>query len=242
MKQKVLFIILLLAGITNIQAQFWTKKISGNRQITTETRHIDNYDKISVTGPFKVKIVPGKPGILQIKADENLLQYIETFTNGSKLVIRINPQFSVTDYAKLSVEVPADYLSQINLSGSGEIYNTKIFNWKNLKLTLTGSGRLDIKTGINHLTATLVGSGDILLTGKAETAKYVLTGSGLISANKLEAQEVKATLTGSGEIRLRVVKRLNAKVMGTGDIFYYGEPDILKTNVIGAGDIIFKKN
>ena len=239
MKQIALFI-LLFAGISSVQAQFWTKKVSGNREITTETRNVGDYDKISITGPFKVKIVSGTPGSLQITADENLLEYIETYTKGSKLVIRINSQFSISHYAKLDIEVPANYLSQINLTGSGEIYNKQSFDWKNIKLSLTGSGKIDIKTEVNHLTAKLIGSGDIYLTGRAETAKYSLTGSGLISANEVEAQDVEANLTGSGEIRLRAVQNLNARVMGNGEIFYYGEPDILKTKTLGGGDIILK--
>ena len=73
------------------------------------------------------------------------------------------------------------------------------------------------------------------------TAKYILTGSGLISAKELKAQEVKATLTGSGEIRLQAVNKLTADVMGNGNIYYYGEPDVLKIKTLGTGDVIFKK-
>lgn len=239
--KQIIFFFFLLTGILNNQAQFWTEKVSGNRQITTETRHIGEYDKISVTGPFKVEIVPGTPGDLQVKADENLLEYIETYTKGSKLIIRVNPDFTIVHYAKLDIKVPADYLSKISLTGSGEIYNKQAFDWKNLKLNLTGTGKMDILTRVKHITATLVGSGDIILTGKAETAKYVLTGSGLISAKELKAQEVKATLTGSGEIRLQAIHKLDANVMGNGNIFYYGEPDILKTKTLGSGDIIMKQ-
>lgn len=240
MRQITLFFFL-LTGMVNLHAQFWTEKVSGNRQITTETRHIGGYDKVSITGAFKVKIVPGTPGKIQVTADENLLEYIETYTKGSRLVIRVNPDFSISHYTKLDVVVPADYLSQISLTGSGEVFNTKVFDWKNIKLYLTGSGKIDVKTGIDHVYASLVGSGDILLSGEAETAEYSLTGSGLISAKELKAQEVKATLTGSGDIRLRAVEKLNARVMGSGDIYYYGEPDILKTNNLGSGDIIFKR-
>ncbi len=240
MKQFVL-IFLLAIGFTTAKAQFWTKKVSGNRQIITETEAVGDYDKISVTGAFKVKIVYGTPGTLKIIADENLLEYIETYTKGSKLVIRINPEFSISHYTKLDIEVPADYLSQISLTGSGEIYNEKTFDWKNIKLNLIGSGKLDIKTGVNHLTAKLIGSGDIFLTGQAQTAKYSITGSGLISAKELKAGDVEATSTGSGEIRLQAVQRLNARVYGSGNIFYYGEPDVLKTNNFGSGDIILKR-
>lgn len=240
MKQTAIFFLLFIS-ITNVKAQFWTKKLSGNREVATETRTVGNYDKLSITGAFKVKIVPGSAGSLQVTADENLLGYIETYIKGGKLVIRVNPEYSISHYTKLYVEVPANYLSQINLTGSGEVFNTENFDWKNIKLNLTGSGNFDIKTNVTHLKANLVGSGEIFLTGQAETANYLLTGSGVLSAKELKAQNVKASLTGSGEMRLRAVQNLDARVMGSGNILYYGEPDVLKTNNIGGGDIILKR-
>ena len=234
-------LIIFVWSITNIQAQFWTKKLSGNGQISTEIRKVDSYDKITVTGAFKVKIVKGEPGKLKVTADENLLPYIETYTKGSKLIIRVHPEFSIRRYSKLFVEVPADYLSRITLTGSGKVFNEQAFDWNNLKLVLTGSGTMDITSQVKHLEATLTGSGNMDLSGKADSAEYLLTGSGNINAKNLDAQKVKATLTGSGDIYLRAIERLNARIMGSGDIFYYGEPQNLKSKTFGSGDIIFKR-
>ncbi len=238
---KKTLLLILLWSVTYTQAQFWKKKISGNGQVTTETRKVSSYDKITVTGAFKVKIVPGEPGIIKVTADENLLEYIETYTKGSKLVIRVNPEFTIRHYSKLAVEVPADYLSRITLTGSGKVFNQSAFDWNNLKLVMTGSGKMEIDSEVKHLEATLTGSGNIDLSGKTDTAEYVLTGSGDINAKNLAAQEVKATLTGSGNIYLQAIKRLNARIMGSGDVIYYGEPENLKSKTFGSGDIIFKR-
>ncbi len=238
---KKTLLLILLWSVTYTQAQFWKKKLSGNGQVATETRKVSSYDKITVTGAFKVKIVPGEPGILKVTADENLMEYIETFTKSGKLIIRVNPEFTIRHYSKLAVEVPADYLSRITLTGSGSVFNPDPFDWNNLKLVLTGSGNMEILSDVKHLEATLTGSGNIDLTGKADTAEYVLTGSGDIDAKKLDAQKVKATLTGSGDIYLHAIERLNARIMGSGDIIYYGEPENLKSKTFGSGDIIFRR-
>ena len=238
--KKILMLLFIWASFYT-QAQFWGKKISGNGEVTTVSRQIGNFDKITVTGAFKVKIVAGKTGRLVLTADQNLLEIIETYTKGSKLIIRINPDFNLQHYTKLQVEVPTDYLSQITLTGSGSVYNEKAFSWHNLKLTLTGSGTMDFKTSVAHIKVSLTGSGDIYLSGKADDADYVLTGSGDLKAQDLTVQDVTATVIGSGDLDLKAVHRLNAKILGSGDIYYFGEPQYLKTKTLGSGDVNYKR-
>jgi len=234
-------LLLSILFINGINAQFWKEKVFGNGRIVTETRNVGYYDKILVTGAFDVKIINGDAGEIKIISDENLINLIETYTRSGKLIIKINSDFEVREYNRLYVEVPADYLSKISLTGSGHIYNETPFDWKNIKLYLTGSGEIDLDTSIAHLNALLTGSGEINLSGKAEILEANMTGSGVINAKNLTAREVICKLTGSGDIYLIAKEKLDAKVFGSGDVYYYGEPEYLKTKTFGSGDIIYRE-
>ena len=238
MTRFILAILLMISG-NFVNAQFWKTKISGNGNVISEQRQVGNFDKLSVTGPFEVKIVPGNDK-LQIKADENLMNIIETYVKSGKLVIRINPDFTIRKFTELFVEVPTDYLSKIVLTGSGKIYNTSDFTWKNLKLTLTGSGEMDFLTNVPHLDVLLTGSGDIKLQGQADLLEATLTGSGELLAKNLDVTDANITLTGSGEAYIRCRDRLKIKIFGSGDVYYFGEPKYLKTKTFGSGDVIYK--
>jgi len=236
MMRRYILAFLLMISFNFVNAQFWKTKISGNRNPITEQRQVNNFDKLSVTGPFEVKIVSGK-GKLLIKADENLMNIIETYVKSGKLVIRINPDFTIRKFTELFVEVPADYLSKIVLTGSGKIYNTSAFSWKNLKLTLTGSGEMDFLTEVPHLDVILTGSGIFKLQGQADLLEASLTGSGELLAKAIEVADADITVTGSGETYIKCKNHLNIKLFGSGDVYYFGEPQFLKTKIFGSGGV-----
>jgi len=239
MKKQIILSILIFLSINYASAQFWKTKISGNGDVVTEQRQVSNFDKLSVTGAFQVKIVKGS-GKLTLKADSNLMNIIETYVKSGKLVIRINPDFSLRKYTRLLVEVPSDYLSKIVLTGSGHIYNEEVFSWKNIKLVLTGSGEMDFITNILHLDVVITGSGDIKLQGQADLLEATLTGSGELLAKSIEVADAKITVTGSGEAYIKCRNHLSVKLFGSGDVYYFGEPQFLKSKIFGSGAVHLK--
>jgi len=240
MKTKI-FILLLSISQIGI-SQFWhsKEKLYGNGHVITQKRKMSPYDKITVVGPYDVQIVPGNATTIQLTADENLLQAIDTYVKSGKLVIRVHPNFDIRKYTKLFIEIPADYLSKISLTGSGNIYNQNPFDWNNIKLVLTGSGNMDFQVNNKHTEVSLTGSGSVLLTGQTNILEIAITGSGDIDAKQLMAQSGKVTITGSGDALVRVSERLNIKIFGSGDVYYYGEPRNLKTKSFGSGETFYK--
>jgi len=240
MKTKILIAFLSVTQL--VIGQFWhsKEKLYGNGQITTQERKMATYDKITVTGPFEVQIMDGNATTIQLTADENLLQAIDTYVKSGKLVIRTHPDFDIKEYTKLLVKVPASYLSRISLTGSGKIYNQNPFDWNNIKLVLTGSGNMDFQVDNHHTEVSLTGSGNITMSGKTDELEISVTGSGNIDAKRLLALYGKVSITGSGDAFVQVSERLNIKIFGSGDVYYYGEPQNLKTKSFGTGESIFK--
>ena len=83
------------------------------------------------------------------------------------------------------------------------------------------------------------GSGDVNMNGASNCAAVTVNGSGDISADKLSATEVIATVSGSGDISCYASKQLDAKVSGSGDIEYKGNPS--NQNKEGRIDSITRK-
>ena len=77
---------------------------------------------------------------------------------------------------------------------------------------------------IEECNASIAGSGDIGLSGKTLNAKYKIAGSGDIAAGNLESENVSASTTGSGSISCYASGKLTARVTGSGDIAYRGNP------------------
>jgi hypothetical protein len=77
----------------------------------------------------------------------------------------------------------------------------------------------------------------MVLTGKTENFNSNLNGSGDIDAGDLKAKNAKITVSGSGDSKVFCSESLHARVSGSGDIEYIGDPKKKDTKVNGSGAI-----
>lgn len=231
-------VLILFISFTSF-AQSGNKKIKGNGNVTTKSVTTSNYDEIKVAGQFKVLLIDGKEGNIKLSAEENLLEYIEIETKNNALNIRVKKGYNLTTSRgkDLKVTVPVDKISAVSLAGSGDIIGEKIITEKDFKISLAGSGDIKLAFDSNNISADVAGSGDIELKGKTEKLTAKVAGSGDIDAYGLTANEVYVQVAGSGDAKVYCTDFLEARVAGSGDIYYKGKPKKTDTKVAGSGSI-----
>ncbi len=241
MKNFILTALILLVTVTTTHAQWWSssEKITGNKEVIKQTRSVDNYDRISVTGMMEVQLVAGKEGRIDLEAESNLMEYIETEVSGNHLKISVKKGINLQPSRNYPIKlvVPFETLEALALTGSGHIRNTDVIKARDFKVTVTGSGNMNLDLNTETLTGTLTGSGDVKLSGNTRDFKCSVTGSGDFLAYDLKAEKVDANVTGSGDIQLTVVNELNARVSGSGDITYKGSPEKQNFRTSGSGKV-----
>lgn len=222
----------------------WSKgsKIKGNGKIVTEKRNTANYDEIKVGGSFDVELVSGTEGEITLKGEENLLPYIvvEVEENTLKIYPKTNTNMSSSSGKTIIVTVPFESISDVSLGGSGSIIGKNTIKADHFNTKLSGSGDLILTVESNDLVATLSGSGDITLKGKATNYDSKLSGSGDINAYDLASVNGNAALSGSGNIRINCSTNLIARISGSGNVDYTGNPKTKDTKVSGSGRIAAK--
>jgi len=232
-------IVLLSASCT---AQ-WGEKIKGNGNMTTIERSVGDYDRIGVSGFFDVDLVSGSEGEITLKGESNLLEYIKTEVKNGQLNIKVEKGYNIRPSNwkdGIHVTVPVESIDAVALSGSGDIVGkTKIIS-DDFKTSMSGSGDITLEIEANNISSSMSGSGDINLSGKATSFDATISGSGDIAAYDLEADNVEATVSGSANIEVTANKMLKARVSGSGDIDYRGNPDKVDTKTSGSGDITKK--
>jgi Putative auto-transporter adhesin, head GIN domain len=192
--------------------------VTGRGQVQTENRPVANFTRVQVSGSVEVDITASSQFAVEASAYENLLPILETYVQGNTLVVRFRPGTSVrNDNARVRIMMPT--LAAVQLSGSGNI---------------------DVVGGASLLTSSfegeLTGSGNLNLRGNTALASLRVTGSGNINAQDLFADEVRALVTGSGNIRTFARNVLQATISGSGDIIYWGNPQVT-SNVTGSGRV-----
>lgn len=242
MKKTTVFIVALLLATTVSHAQWgWGKgkRIKGNGNMTTITRTTSDYDVVSVAGSFDVELVAGTEGRITLHGESNLLEYIETEVKDDKLKIKVKKGYNlrVSNGKKLLITVPFEEISTVALAGSGDVYTKDVIKANEFNMALAGSGDIIIDVDARKLKMAVSGSGDMTARGNADEAEIKLAGSGDIHAYKLQARNAEVSLAGSGDIRVNVTDNLKARVAGSGDITYKGNPSKEDTKVSGSGSI-----
>ena len=240
MKKIILSLIVIIFTSNLSFAQWWgQKKIRGNGDYTTQTRNVDSYDEIALTGSLDVYLVAGSEGNLRIQAESNLMDYILTEVQGDKLKISVEKGYELIESRRMEIkiEVPVEDSHGVSLTGSGDIQGKTLISAEDFKLELTGSGDIELHLEATRIRGSITGSGDVDLRGKTEELDSKVTGSGDFDASKLVAERVMATVSGSGDIEVNATQALKARVQGSGDITYKGNPEKQDFKTAGSGAI-----
>lgn len=241
MFKKITLGLLVLLASNTTNAQWWGgngEKIKGNGKVVTVTRTTSDYDGIGVGGSFDVILVKGKEGSITIEGEENIIPYIETEVNGNNLEIKFKKNTNIRTTKRLTVTVPYTDIDKVSLGGSGNISNEGIIKTSDLKVSLGGSGNITLKVDSDEVKSSIGGSGNIKLNGSTNEFTCSIAGSGSIKAYELTTDTLNATIAGSGNISTTVNTKIKAKVVGSGSIYYKGNPKYVDSKTVGSGDIV----
>ncbi|MEZ4811382.1 MAG: head GIN domain-containing protein [Allomuricauda sp.] len=226
-----------MVAITNAQ---WGRKIKGDGNVVTIERSVGQYDEVALSGWFNVELVGGKEGEITLRGESNILEYIETEVKNGTLVIKTEKGVNLrpsTWGSSVLITVPVEDISAVSLSGSGDIVGKTKIKSDSFRAQIAGSGDIDISVEARHVEASLSGSGDIELSGKATDLDVQVSGSGDVKAYDLEAEFVTAAISGSADVKVTANQSIDAKVSGSGDISYRGNPQKISSKSSGSGDI-----
>lgn len=234
---------LVAAGLCgSAQAWSWNKgeRISGNGDIATEARDTGAFDSVSMTGGFNAVIRQGTGNKVEIKADRNLLPYIETrvVDGGKGRTLEIGPRknthLATSTNPSFIIEVPA--LRAVSVAGSGTI-RVEAMKTGGIDASIAGSGDIRFANlDAERLAMKVSGSGDIVAAGRCGNASVSIAGSGDVKAGDLVAEEVKVSIAGSGDAQVNASRKLHVSIAGSGDVKYAGSPEIT-SSIAGSGKV-----
>ena len=86
--------------------------------------------------------------------------------------------------------------------------------------------------------AALDGTGAFSATGQAESLDVRLSGTGAAELGGLSSAAARVLLSGTGDVHVTATRSLDARVSGTGNVLYSGNPATVRQSVVGTGSII----
>lgn len=216
-------------------------QITGNGNIKTEKRNVSDFHGVKSGGSIDIEIKNGDAFAVSVEDDDNLLPYIITEVNDGILDVYYKSNTSINeDHAKVYVTAPS--LDKIVAAGSADIVANDILkNTKGIDLNVSGSGSIKGEVDAPAINISVFGSGNIDLTGRTKNFNGKVSGSGDLNCGKLQSENATIVVSGSGNAHIFSSVHLSAKVSGSGDVFYGGNPANPEINTSGSGSVQMEK-
>ncbi|ASB50195.1 head GIN domain-containing protein [Alkalitalea saponilacus] len=227
----------------------------GDGILTENVREIGTFREVEVLNDFVVTIIQGEQWGVTVTGDANLIPYVVTEIENSRLIIRRRNNFNLHPVNAINILVSTPVLSSIDNNGNGKVILSE-FNLPRLRINNTGGSFIEtdsiavddfnyisesgaramLKGEFGNFIVRQIGSGETLLKGKVDTLRLVQEGSGIIDGIHLEANSTRVYLYGSGLIYCHADELLNVVINGSGRVFYTGDPQ-LSQSIQGDGII-----
>jgi hypothetical protein len=191
----------------------------GDSTVITETRDVPPFSSIALNGISTVRLHQG-PLAVRLTIDGNLMDRYETKVKGDRLSIGFKCGIGSLKILKnlktCEVDITMPKLDRIEINGAGKI-TVDEFAYEELKLDMTGAGSIELQ-------------------GSAAKFKISCTGAAKVFARDLVSEEVRVNLTGASYVEIRAEKELSASVSGSGEVLYWGNPNVVQ-RISGAGGL-----
>ena len=202
---------------------------------------ITDFDRIDVSGPFVVQVETGKGPSARATGESAALDRLSVELRGRTLRIGAGVNgwggWPGKRPAAPVIKVTVPLLREASLSGGGKLNISKM-RAQSVRLGLSGSGELAVgMIETDRLAGTLLGSGTLSLSGKAQAAEITTEGSGTLRAHSLFVGALVLTSSSAGPSGITATKTAKVQSTGSGDVTIFGKPACSVTG-LGAGQVI----
>jgi len=218
-------------------------------QASKKTIETADFHSIFNNSDYAVYVKQSNKNEVLVEALPDILSLTDIYvTNG---VLMINVERKPDDKSKsvwakiddiklrpvMKVTVSMKNIQEFQVNGGGKIIAENSLASSNLKLSLSGSGSMDLDLKGDRVETLVSGSGEIALKGYASLNTIVMSGSGSVKSFNCELQKAQVKMSGSGNCEINVSDDLNVDIYGSGVLKHKGNTKNLTRKVYGSGQV-----
>jgi hypothetical protein len=211
---------------------------SGSENVTTEKRKINpEITEINVSNAINVELRQGNKANLEVTADSNLLEDIETYENGNIIYVKLKNNINLNKYNDLKVSITLPNIYHIKTMGASSLNSNNTFITKELTIESSSSSNINVSVETENLTVDCDSASEIILSGKAINAKFDSSSSSSINAFDLLVNNVIAEASSASDIKCNPIVNLDAKASSAGSVVFLNKPKFIKKEESSAGTV-----
>ncbi|MCS6967138.1 MAG: head GIN domain-containing protein [Cytophagales bacterium] len=201
-------------------------------QKETQTRTLEEFHAIELSGPFEVRLVPSHEHAIKITTKGTVSpDEVKTQVHNKKLCISYRQKKrDFCNSQRIVLEVHCHNLKEIITRGVYRLFSYDTLRSDKLVLKVEGVGNVDLLLNVEKLEAHVCGVGNTELKGIANEQSVRQSGVGNYKASELVCSKVQMHVEGVGNAEIHATKQLEIEAIGIGNVRYRGNPEIIRTN------------
>ncbi len=183
--------------------------IVGSGDIITEAREVADFSKVEVEDAFDVRIMQGDEFLVEVRADDNLIERISTQVTNGNLNVEYNGNVNVRNAtAEVFIEMPT--IERIKLH---DAVDAEVLNFTDLE---------GLKVVVQDAT-------DLSLSGSAEVLNIEVADASDVNAFSFIANTCNVQVEDASDLEIFCNTLLDGSVEDASTVRYKGYPDITAT-------------
>lgn len=209
----------------------------------TQSYEIKNINHLFVDNHIHVNLVSDTISRFDIHAPENLMDAISFHTINDTLYFKNTHHHTWLHYEdSIIVTIHfANRLKSINTRGTGQISTNSMLTGEILTLFAQGgSGKINANVVVDRLRIISFSrtTTDFRIQGYCNELIIFCRGRGVIETTGLNSMNVNAVHAGANHIHIRALRTLQSSIENSGNIYYEGNPQIIREQKNGTGQLI----
>ena len=197
---------------------------------TAATRNfgIEDFDRIRVTGPFKVQLVTGVAPFAKATGASDAIDSLSIEVQGRTLVVQQNASnwssFPGQNSGLVTISIGTHDLSAAWLNGSGSLSIDHV-KASSFELSVQGAGSASIgSVAVDTLKLGMSGSGSATISGMAPQMTATLFGASTFDGSALTAKDATIGAQGTAVIKLAATDAVKIDAEGPVTLTFSGNP------------------
>ena len=251
-------IIFVMCSMMTSGCFFAFEEIRGSGDVVREERQVRNFSGVKVCNQGDLKIELGDKEQLIIEAEDNLMEYIDTWVEDGVLKIGTKRNINLRNKKAIRYYLTAKSLDYLGVSSSGSItapkmkaddFSVRISSSGDIKVDaieaesvsvgVSSSGEVYIgELNADELSVRISSSGDIEIDeGRVKEQTVHISSSGHYDGRDVESLSADVKISSSGNARIWAKDYLDADLSSSGDLYYRGDPEKFSQRESSSGKV-----
>jgi hypothetical protein len=201
----------------------------------SEVRSVGSFSGVKAAEAIDVYLKKGDKESVRVETTDVRLSDVLTEVSGSYL--KIHMEDGNRRRGNVKVYVTYVNLNRISASSASNVFSEGLIRSGSLDISVSSAASVELSMEAEQSMVEASSAGDVVLEGKAKKLEVEASSAGEIDAYGLESEEVEASASSAGSIKVNVSKQLDAHASSGGSIRYRGSPARTNTGSSSGGSV-----